>query len=97
MRRFEKMRERKNKCEREMDVKMYSMNPPERKRGSFFSVRVCVRMHVSDLMRWTVSGGACVTPSALVTVKMINSVKILQQLITAKQQIFNHFAYIHNS
>lgn len=51
---------------------------------------MCVCLCVCDLMRWTVLGGACVTPSALVTVKMINSVKILQQLITAKQQIFNH-------
>lgn len=76
-----------------MDVKMYSTNPSERKRGRVLCVCLCV----CDLMRWTVLGGACVTPSALVTVKMINSVKILQQLITAKQQIFNHFAYIHNS
>lgn len=85
MRPFERVRERKNKCEREMDVKMYSMNPSERKRES-----LCV-------MRWSVLGGICMTPSALVMGKMINSVKMLQQLITAKQQISDHFAYLRNS
>lgn len=59
---------------------MYNMNSSERERCVWFGV-----------MRWPVLGGTCMTPSALVTRKMINSVKILQQLITVK------FAYMQNS
>lgn len=71
-----------------MDVKMYSTNPSERKREV-----VCV----CGVMRWPVLGGTCMTPSVLVMGKMINSVKILQQFITAKQQISDHFVYLQNS
>lgn len=42
------MRERKNKCEREMNVKMYSMNPYDRERE---------RESVCGVMRWPVLGG----------------------------------------
>lgn len=55
---------------------MYSMNPSKRERCVWFGV-----------MRWPVLGGFCMTPSALVMGKMINRVKIPQQLITAKHQI----------
>lgn len=51
------------------------------RRKKLFFVSVC------GLMRLPVLGCACMTPSGLVMGKMINSVKIPQQLVTAKQQI----------